>query len=205
MKETLYTICGFDFSNEYMIMVATVITAIATFFTTITTFFFIRESYLMRKFQNMPEISMYLKFAEAKPAMLYLMIENIGTGVARNVKFEILKNYEHYKYPQDDLAQKGIIKSGLENFYPKQVFKYFVNFTGENWEEKRNEQITIQVSYGSSFFNQTHKTFSMSLEQYAGGSQAGDTYPALTALSIEKIQKDISALHKILENNFSKE
>lgn len=195
MKE-VYTFLGFDFTTEYMTMLCSI-------FTGITTILFIRESYLIRKFQNTPEISMFLKFAEASPALLYLIIENIGTGVARNVSFKILKNYEHYTYNDDDLEQKGIIKNGLENFYPKQTFKYFINHTVSNWEEKKNEQITIQVSYDGFFFTRKHKKYSMIIEQYAGGSHSkpGDTYSAHMTLSIEQIQKDITKLREILENN----
>ena len=195
MKD-IYTFLGFDFTTEYMTMLCSI-------FTGITTILFIRESYLMRKFQNMPEISLFLKFAEANPTLLYLIIENIGTGVARNVSFKILKNYEHYTYNDDDLSQKGIIKSGLENFYPRQTFKYFINHTASNWQEKKNEQIIIQVSYDGFFFMRKHKTYSMLIEQYAGGSHSkpGDTYSAHMTLSIEQIQKDITKLREILENN----
>lgn len=196
MKETVYTFYGFDFTTEY-------ITMLCAIFTGITTILFIRESYLMRRFQNMPEISMFLKFAEASPALLYLVIENVGTGVARNVKFEILKNYKHYKYPDSDLIQKGIIKSGLENFYPKQSFKYFIDHTAGNWEDKKLEQIVIQVFYDGSFFSRKRKTYTMTVEQYAGGShsKSGDTYPAHIAQSLEQVQKDISKLREIIENN----
>lgn len=200
MPETVYTIWGFDFTTDYMTMLSSI-------FTGITTILFIRESYLMRKFQNMPEIAMYLKFAEATPALLYLIIENIGTGVARNVKFEFLKNYRFYKYPDDNLAEKGIIKSGLEHFYPKQSFKYFINHTSENWEEKSSEQIIIQVSHSGFFFTRKRKIFAMTVEQYAGGSHSkpGDTYPSHIAQSLEQLQKDISKLREIVENRSKKQ
>jgi len=194
MSETLYTILGFDFTTDYMTMLCSI-------FTGITTILFIRESYLMRKFQNMPEIAMYLKFAEASPTLLFLIIENVGTGVARNVKFNILKNYTFYENPSDDLAQNGIIKSGLENFYPKQSFKYFVNFTANNWEEKSKEQIKIKVTYSGMFFMSISKIYLMKVEQYAGGShfKPGDTYPSVISQSLEQVQKDISRLKEILE------
>lgn len=195
MNETVYTFLGFDFTTEYMTMLCSI-------FTGITTILFIRESYLMRKFQNMPEISMYLKFAEATPALLYLIIENVGTGVARNVKFDILKNYKHYKYPDGDLLQKGIIKSGLENFYAKQSFKYFIDHTAGDWEEKKFDKIVIRVSYDGFFFTRKTRTYSMIVEQYAGGSHSkpGDTYPAHIAQSLEQVQKDITKLREIIEN-----
>lgn len=196
MTETVYTILGFDFTADYMTMLGSVITAL-------TTILFIRESYLMRKFQNMPEISICLKFAEANPVLLFLIIENIGTGVARNVKFDILKNYNYYEHLDDDLAHKGIIKSGLENFYPKQVFKYFVNHTVAHWDEKKSEEIKIQVSYDSFFFRRKVKIYSMMVDQYAGGARfkPGDTYPAHISQSIEQMQKDITKLREVLENN----
>lgn len=55
MADTIYTFCGFDFTTDYMTMLSSI-------FTGLTTLLFIRESYLRRKYQNMPEISMYLKF-----------------------------------------------------------------------------------------------------------------------------------------------
>ncbi|WP_291286318.1 hypothetical protein [Flavobacterium sp.] len=195
MKETLYTFFGLEFTIDYVTMWATI-------FTGVTTIFFIRESFLMRKSLSMPEISMYLKFGEAKPTLLYLIIENIGTGVARNVKFKILKNYQHYKYADDDLQQLGIIKSGLENFYPKQKFKYFINQTASSWEVKKHEQIIIEVSYDRyyilSSFRRRKRTYSMTIEQYAGGIKEIDTYESLRSLAIEKMQKDISGIHEIL-------
>ena len=194
--DTIYTFCGFDFTTDYMTMLTSI-------FTGITTILFIRESYLMRKFQNTPEISMSLKFAEASPTLLFIIIENIGTGVARNVKFEILNNYKHYKCLDDDLKQKGIIKNGLENFYPKQIFKYFINHTADNWEEKKNEIIKIEVSYDGFFFTRKNKIYSMSVEQFAGESQhkPGATFPEHIASSLEQIQKDISKLRESFENS----
>jgi hypothetical protein len=196
MADTIYTFCGFDFTTDYMTMLSSI-------FTGLTTLLFIRESYLMRKYQNMPEISMYLKFAEASPALLFLIIENIGNGVARNVKFDIVKNYEHYKNPDDNLTEIGIIKNGLENFYPKQIFRYFINHTSENWEEKKEQIIKIKVSYDDFFFTRTNKTYVMSVEQFAGGRQfkPGDTFPSHIASSMEQIQKDISKLRESFENS----
>lgn len=194
MTETVYTIWGFNFTTDY-------ITMLCSIFTGITTILFIRESYLMRKFQNMPEIAMHLKFAETTPALLYLIIENVGTGIARDVKFKILKNYQHYRLLDNNLAQKGIIKIGLENFYSKQSFKYFIDHTAENWEEKSKEQIVIEVSYNGFFFTRKRRTYSMIVEQYAGGihTKPGDTYPAHIAHSLEQVQKDITKLREIVE------
>ena len=195
MAETIYTFCGVDFTTDYMTMLSSI-------FTGLTTLLFIRESYLMRKYQNMPEISMSLKFAEAAPTLLFLSIENIGTGVARNVRFDIVKNYEHYKNPNDNLTEIGIIKNGLESFYPKQIFKYFINYTSENWGEKKDEIIKIKVSYDDFFFTRKNKTYTMTVEQFAGERQfkPGETFSAHIASSMEQIQKDISKLSKSFEN-----
>jgi len=179
------------------------ITILFSIFTAITTIFYIRETYLMRKFQNMPEIAMQLKFAEANATLLYLIIENIGTGVARNVKFKVLKNYQHYKDSDNDsdLAHTGIIKNGLQNFYPKQNFKYLIDHTAGKWEEKKIEEIIIEVSYSSFFFKRKCITHSMTVEQYAGGSRVtpGDTYIAQIADSLGQLQKDITKLREIIE------
>lgn len=172
--------------------------AIGTIFLTV---FMIRESKLMRKFYTTPDINIYLEFAEASPTLLFIIFENSGAGIATNVKFDLLKDYSYYNdFDNCKLGMVGIIKNGIQRFYPKQKFKYFISSMQGGFEEKSTDSIKINVTYkldNGKKINRFHELF---IEEYLGGGMhtPGDTHIRQISYRLEQIQKDFAELTAIL-------
>src|SRR5690554_3472620 len=88
--------------------VTNLIVAFAALMTSILTILIIRESRLMRKYYSTPEISIYLKFAEASPSLMFLYIENLGLGTAHQVEFKIIEDFKFYQRDAEKLVDKGV-------------------------------------------------------------------------------------------------
>ena len=172
------------------------IVAVAGLLTSILTILIIKESRLMRKYYSTPEISIYLKFAEAAPSHLYICIENLGMGTAHEVSFTILEDYKHYQPQVEKLISKGIFKRKMEHFYPKQFFKYLVDSLHDRTEEQLKDPIVISALYYDDFGKQHQRLFNLYIEVFLGGGMLtpGDTHIRVISYRLEQMQKDINKL-----------
>ncbi|MGK4568146.1 hypothetical protein [Flavobacterium sp. 3HN19-14] len=177
------------------------VVALAAIGTIILTILMIRESKLMREFYTTPDINIYLEFAEASPSLLFIIFENSGAGTATDVEFDLIKDYSFYNdYDTKMLENKGIIKNGIRNFYPKQKFKYFISSLSEDFEEKSSDSIKLNVKYKLQNGKKVCKFHELIIEEYLGGGMhtPGDTHVRQISYRLEQIQKDFTKLTGII-------
>jgi hypothetical protein len=177
------------------------IVAIAALGTIILTILMIRESKLMRKFYTTPDINIYLEFAEASPSLLFIILENSGSGTAIDVNFDLIKDYSYYNdFDVWKLGTKGIIKNGIQRFYPKQKFKYFISSLDGDFEQKSTDSIKLKVKYKLDNGRQITKFHELFIEEYLGGGMytPGDTHIRQISYRLEQIQKDFSKITSIV-------
>ncbi|HEX8575187.1 MAG TPA: hypothetical protein VF677_02735 [Flavobacterium sp.] len=189
MKLTgLNNIMDIEFTTDQWI---DIIIAVSTLITLVFTFFIVRESARMRRMYITPDISIYLGFAEASPTLLFLNVENYGFGAATKVKFKIIDDYKYYQSDDEHLAKNGIFKNGLEYFYPRQKFRYFINSLADNNEEKIKERFLIEVKYQDLTGRKYKKIFDLKIVEYLGGSMITppETYVGRISYELEKIKK----------------
>jgi hypothetical protein len=180
------------------------VVAIAAIGTIILTILMIRESKLMRKFYTTPDINIYLEFAEASPSLLFIIFENSGAGTATNVNFELIKDYSYYNdFDVGKLKTKGIIKNGIQTFYPKQKFKYFISSLDRDFEEKSTDSIKINITYRIDNGKKISKFHELFIEEYLGGGMhtPGDTHVRQISYRLEQIQKDFAKITSIIVSN----
>ncbi|MFI0426438.1 MAG: hypothetical protein ACH34V_05735 [Flavobacterium sp.] len=185
------------------------VVALAAVGTIVLTLMMIRESRLMRLFQTTPEIIIHLEYAEASPSLLFIVVENIGAGTARNVKLDLVKDYGFYNdFDIKKLGDRGIFKTGLNNFYPKQRFKYFISSTDGDYEKKCSDYLIVDLSYDLINGKSCKRNYKLYIEEYLsmGMFTPGDTHIRQISYRIEKIQKDFEKLTEvIIKSNTPKE
>ena len=171
--------------------------------TSILTIVIIRESRLMRKHYSTPEISIYLKFAEAAPTHLYIYIENLGMGTAHNVEFNILQDYKYYQTQVEPFSKSALFSDTLQHFYPKQSFRFLIDSLHDRSEEQLKEHIVLSVSYKNEYGKKYKRIFRLNIELFLGAGMLtpGDTHIRVISYHLEQMQKDINRLTSSIINS----
>ena len=130
------------------------IVAVSTVFYVVLTARLVKETRIMRKSQVEPHIIAYLDVAEAMTDVVFIKIQNIGVGVALDVKFTIHKDIN---YPRaKSLNKLFYFTEGVNFFPPKHEDSFFLlGFQGDT-ETKMKDYISLGIEYRS-ILNETKK------------------------------------------------
>jgi hypothetical protein len=121
------------------------VTALATLFYVILTIRLVSENIKNRRMQIDPKIVMDIISDATHPYLLNFVLENIGNGVALNIKFSIKQEPRLTKSKK--ISDYGFIKNGLKSLSGKAKYKtFFLNTLDENMEMFK-ELIVIDISY----------------------------------------------------------
>lgn len=182
------------------------IVAFAAIMTSILTFFMIKESRRMRKHYSSPELSIYLKNAEASPTLLFLFIENLGMGTAYDVSFKLENDFKHYKYDGFKLSNKAMFKKRLEYFYPQQKFEFLIDSLEGLTSSQLEEPLIITAFYKDVFGKKYSRKFILNIDLYTSREMItpGDTHARVISYHIEKIQQSLRTLTQLMEIHLKK-
>lgn len=139
---------------------------------------------------QMPYIIAYLEYYEDENA-IYLIVKNMGNGVARNVKISGF-DYSMAMSGVIDVLKDGFIEKGIANLVPGAYRKTFIN-GGYPISQNMWKSSELTVSYDAKGFLR-NKTIceTFTLDYY---SFAGNLYPTSEAqkiiVAIEKIAQEI--------------
>ena len=112
---------------------------------TIINYFMLRESAIQRKLKSRPNIIAYLKSTEDYQA-LRLYIKNVGEGIAKNIKVNVLKDYGRFGKENHRLSEIGVFKYGLEILSPGEHLSYYLDaWTNIKEEELENMYIELKI------------------------------------------------------------
>jgi hypothetical protein len=145
---------------------STTLTAIATTFYALLTYILVSETRKMRKAQTEPEISITIQPSEESINYIDIVIENIGMGSARNIRFEVISDFEGEEGMF--VSNIGYIKNGLDYFAPKQKLAFYITKMFENYEEKITKCLEIKVIYYDKTNKKYDPTFKINFSQLEG-------------------------------------
>ena len=122
---------------------------------------------------------------------LDLCIQNIGTGVAFDVKLS--GNFDSFQVQFDDktLADWDIIKNGISFLGPNKRYQRVLYFLYEP-EKLPEEILTINVTYEDSRKNKHRKTYHLNFKKVESYPQMGDPSLESIADSLLRIEENMS-------------
>ena len=169
------------------------ITAIATAVLAIITVIYVFMTYRILKAMNQPEIMVYLRPHEANVNNVMLSIENVGTGVARELRFtgdlslgfESITQFKDVDFP----------KNGIDVLGPGQKIDHYLGSILENPEALKQPPFEITVTYSDSSTNhEEKKSFHLRSREFLGVGTIGGSPLYEICKTAKEIQKDLRKL-----------
>ena len=156
-----------------------------------------KESIATRKQKLTPQIITFLKSAE-NHIMLELHFKNIGEGIAKNLRVNVLQDFERMSKPDLLLSEIGIIKNGFNVFPPQYELKYYIKSLTELYENDKEGKITLELNYESSDNRKFSNLYELQFNQIFGQNYSNppETYMGQIPYYLKEIN---STLKKIEE------
>tara|TARA_R110002020_G_scaffold158989_7_gene342561 strand:- start:479 stop:1093 length:615 start_codon:yes stop_codon:yes gene_type:complete len=201
-------------TTDYIQISFSFLLVLATIVYVFYTYKLVLESRKSREMVLKPYILMYLDSAETDPTLKFLNIENIGSGVALEVSFEILKDIE-LSHPIDKtLESRNFLNRKYSQFPPNYKFRNYIVSMANNYEAKMVAQISIKCFYKDIFNKQYAETFNLNLSDgfSTGKLTPPETYVGLIShevknlnITLGKINNKLVALDKIKSTDQSED
>jgi hypothetical protein len=121
-------------TNECLTLVFSGVVTVSTIAYVILTARLVKETRIMRKNQVEPHILAYIDIAETKADIVYLKTKNIGLGVAKNVRFKIIKDIDYTGARR--LANYKYFSEGVNYFPPAHEDKHLLFSFNSDGEKK---------------------------------------------------------------------
>jgi len=132
-------------NSTFINLLSTLVVAIATVFYVILTIRLVAESVKNRRLQIDPKIVMNILPDEHDIYFLNFIIENVGNGIALNIKFKI--NNEFKVKTSKKLSDFILIQNGLKTMHGRTKYKSLFSFTIEEDLQIFKEPMTIDIEY----------------------------------------------------------
>ena len=171
---------------------------VATIYLAIYTYRLVNEARLSRKSQIQPCISIHLEHAETDVSLLFIVVQNVGQGMAYDLTFTIEKDLGDYGNEGIKIGQRGLFKEGMKFFPPEHLKKYFLIETRNNNEKKMQEELILTANYKNAFKETITEKFHIRLSEQKKSSSISppDTYIGSIADSLKAIRKNLEQREK---------
>ncbi|MEP7229936.1 MAG: hypothetical protein ABI691_06765 [Ginsengibacter sp.] len=171
----------------------TLVLTVATIYLAIYTYRLVNEARLSRKSQIQPCISIHLEHAETDVSLLFIIVQNIGHGMAYDLTFIIDKDLANFGNEGMQIGQRGLFKEGMKFFPPGHLIKHFLVETRNNNDKKIQEELILTANYKNVFKESITETFHIKISEQRKSSSISppDTYIGSIADSLKGIKKSL--------------
>jgi hypothetical protein len=139
------------FIRDLANLTLTLVLTVATVYLAVYTCQLVKEARVARKASLQPNISIHLEPAETDPTLLFIVVRNIGPGVAYNLTFNITRDIGDYDIGAFKIGLRGLFKEGMKFCPPGYSKKYFLMETTQNQSNKFSEELVISANYSNVF------------------------------------------------------
>lgn len=169
-----------------------VITGFATVVLVVITGIYVYLTWCLLKATNQPEIVVSLRPHEAHINAVMLYVENVGTGVARKVRFtgDLSSSFDD----KIALSDIGFVKNGIDVLGPGQKIQHFLVSALEKWDRLNQTSPEIIVTYKGPIKYKYKRTFQLNFAEWKGVGTIGEPPLFEIARIARKIQKDLHDL-----------
>jgi hypothetical protein len=150
-----------------MIILTNIVIAIATAVYAWINYKQLKENQATRKQKIAPFIVAFLKTSD-NHNVLSLHIKNIGEGLAKNVKIDVITDYfimGKEKYPISNL---NIVKNGISIFPPQYEVVNNVDWTENLFPQKEENIICLNIAYEGIDGRKYNEVYNLPFNQYVG-------------------------------------
>lgn len=189
--------------SDYFTLLFSLVVTVSTVLYVIYTYRLVIETRLMRKMQVAPQIIAYLSSTETHSKIIYLQTKNIGQGVALNVRFKIIKEFQH---GFRKLSGYSYFTDGVNYFPPGKQDKHLImTFGDEHDDERRNDSIILDVEYESVLKEKKVDRFELRIQEIVGEGNLNPpgTYIGMISYRLEKIEKIFDKFQRVVENKLN--
>lgn len=152
----------------------------------------LEETRLMREAQTEPIVLVRIQPREEYINWIDMIIENVGPGAARDVKFSISSNVDDLTGTK--VSEMGFVKHGFSNLASGQKFQFILTDMADRPEEKENASFTIDVNYNNSVGRPYHDTYTIDFSELAGLTQLGTPPLHDIASALVRMERDIDRI-----------
>ena len=152
--------------NNTLTLIFSGIVAVCTIVYSFLTIRLVRETRLSREFHLEAFMTAYLKNSETSPDIVSLIIKNIGNGVARNIKFKIIKDINYSN--GNPLSEIGIFNKNLDFFPPNNTNRYILLSLAEDYEIRSKDYIEFEITYDDAIKTNKSQKFKLDFKDVAG-------------------------------------
>jgi len=177
---------------EILTVIFSGVVASATVVYAILTWKLVSETRRMREAQTEPKVSLCIQPREELINFIDLVIQNVGLGLAYDIKFKISPDFEYAK--GRFLSELGFMKNGVRFIAPNQKIQFFLTSMIENFEEKIEKSFQVTITYKNSVGKTYEDEYPIDFSQFIGLTQLGEPPLYKIAKNIESIQRDIQHL-----------
>jgi hypothetical protein len=145
-------------------LIFSAVVTVATVVYAILTWRLVKETIRMRMIQTEPEVMVTAQLSELSFAWINLVIENIGSGPARNVRLTATPDFRYTA--QKFLSESGPFKNGLTYLAPRQQIRILV-FPENGWPATTEVPLEITVVYETAQGQRTKRLYSLDISGLA--------------------------------------
>ena len=178
--------------SALMTGIATVVLAIITWRYVRLTKHILEEHRLMRLDANKPEIMVSLLPHETHIAWVMFYVENIGTGLARHLKFTAdPSSISSFDRPLEEI---GFLKREIEVLAPGRKMQSFLVSAVGKFDELKQQPLKITVTYKDSEDGEYAETFPLDFSELEGLSHEGSPLfeIAKAIQDVKKVLRDLT-------------
>lgn len=197
-----------DFFSDYQVIISFSVNLILAFITFISAFIAFKsyqETKKMRELQSDPEVVIYFEIYQLNT--IYLVIENIGSGSAYNISFQVSSNLENIF--GSHIKDLRMLYRGIKYLGPGMKRKSFIGMSFGKVEDFLENSFEISTSYYNKLKNETGKklggNFMLDFSEFLGVHSLSGQEPVDKFANLVKKTNDILTQIKteISKNNKS--
>lgn len=137
-------------------LILSIVVAVSTFVYTIINALMLRENYKTRMQKNTPHLIAYLKSSDDHKT-LKLFIKNIGEGYAKNVSFNMIRDYNIFRREDGLSSAYSSIKNGVNSFPPNYEISCTIDFYDDEFISHIDD---LGLIIGVTYYNNNDLKFS---------------------------------------------
>jgi len=165
----------------------------------ILTWKLVKETKKQRRAITEPIIDVGLQRNEEDEHIFELYVVNLGFGIATNIKFKILKDFEIGLGLNKKLSEIGFFKNGIRALSPNKKYKTVISELLGNSPDKFNTTIGIEVIYDTPTESNKKLVYNLNFSEYADvvfTKKNATMTMKLLIQSIEELSKNIKDTQK---------